>query len=273
MPERQTVSACIITYNEAGHIAACLDSVRWADEIIVVDSRSTDATVEIARRYTGRVIVRDWPGHVAQKNFAAEQATGDWILALDADERVSPALRAEIETLLASSAADGPVGYAFPRRNFYLGRWWRRAGLYPDRKVRLWRRGRARWGGEDPHDHVIAAGPVALLRGDLLHYSFDSISDHVSRMNSYSSIVARTRQERGIAFRVADLIIRPPWRFVRMFLLQGGWRDGVAGLTLAAVESFYVFLKYAKIWERQHLPSSQPQGRAAAEAERRARSG
>lgn len=249
---RETVSVCIITYNEAGNIAACLDSVSWADEIIVVDSHSTDDTVQIARRHTDRVIVRDWPGHVAQKNFAAEQARCDWILALDADERVSSRLGDDIQAVLRQ-ADPARIGFRFPRRNYYLGRWWRRGGWYPDLKLRFWRRGHGRWGGEDPHDHVVLEGPVGHLSSELFHFTYRDISDHLRKLNSYSSIAARARLNHGGRFRYQDLLFRPPWRFLRMFVLKGGWREGVAGLILSANEAFYVFQKYSKMWEIQKL--------------------
>jgi glycosyltransferase involved in cell wall biosynthesis len=256
---RDSVSACIITYNEAANISDCLDSVRWADEIIVVDSGSTDGTIEIARRFTDRVIVREWPGHVAQKNFAAEQARCDWVLSLDADERVSPELRQEITAVLEKGGA-GRIGFWFPRRNFYLGKWWTRGGWYPDCKLRLWQRGRGRWAGDDPHDHVLLEGPTGRLSADLLHYSFRSVTDHVGRMNSYSSIAASAKLDRGVRFRRLDLVVRPPWRFFRMYLVQGAWRDGVAGLAMAAVETFYVFLKYLKMWEHERFAGTRPPG-------------
>lgn len=254
---RDTLSACIITFNEAANIAECLDSVRWADEIVVVDSGSTDGTVEIARRFTDRVIVHDWRGHVAQKNYAATQARCDWILSLDADERVSDRLRQEIGKVL-EDGGDGRIGFRFARKNFYLGRWWTRGGWYPDYKLRLWRRGRGRWGGDDPHDHVLVEGPTGRLAGDLLHYSFRSVADHVGRMNSYSSIAARAKRDRGVRFRLADLLVRPPWRFFRMYLVQGAWRDGVAGLAMAVIETFYVFLKYLKMWEQDRFADTGP---------------
>ena len=254
--ERETLSVCVITYNEADNISECLESVRWADEIIVVDSNSTDKTVEIARRFTDKVLLREWPGHVAQKNFAADQAGCDWILAVDADERVSTALRDEILQVLKKRDR-GQIGFCFPRKNHYLGRWWTHGGWYPDLKLRLWRRGRGRWGGNDPHDHVVLQGLPGRLSGDLLHYSYRSITDHVVRMNSYSTIAARAKEEKEVRYHLLDLLVRPPWRFFRMYLLKSAWRDGIAGLTIAGIESFYVFLKYAKLWERQKLERGQ----------------
>lgn len=248
--ERETLSVCVITYNEAGNIRECLESVRWADEIIVVDSNSSDKTVEIARGFTDKVLLREWQGHVAQKNFAADQARCDWILAVDADERVSPALRDEILQVLETRDG-GRIGFCFPRKNHYLGRWWTHGGWYPDLKLRLWRRGRGRWGGDDPHDHVVLQGLPDRLSGDLLHYSYRNITDHVERMNSYSSIAARAKEEKEVRYHFLDLFVRPPWRFFRMYLLKSAWRDGIAGLAMAGIESFYVFLKYAKLWERQ----------------------
>ncbi len=257
---RETLSVCVITYEEEHNLDDCLDSVRFADEIVVVDSGSTDRTAEVARRYTDRVIVREWPGHVAQKGFAAAQASSDWILAVDADERVTPELRAEIERVL-EQGGNGALGYRFPRKTWYLGRWWTSGGWYPDLQLRLWRRGYGRWSGEDPHDRVELDGPPGRLEGDLLHYSYRDIGDHVRTVNFFTSVSARIKDEGGERFSVLSLLLRPPLRFFRMYVLQGAWREGVGGFIMAATGAFYVFLKYAKLFERKRLGIRAPEER------------
>ena len=252
-------SACIITFNEERNILDALHSIEFADEIVVVDSRSTDRTREIVASFRGRsrdgreviprLIERDWPGHVEQKNFAIDQAAHDWVLCIDADERVSPELRAEIEHVLSR---DPPPydGYSMPRRTFYLGRWILRGGWYPDRKLRLFRRSHGRWGGTNPHDHVHLDGREKRLRGDLLHFSYREMADHVRTINSFTDIASREKARRRIRFPVLRMLVQPPFKFFKMYVLKQGFREGTAGLIVAVLGSFYVFLKYAKLWER-----------------------
>ncbi len=190
------LSAAIITFNEEKNICRCLESVRWMDELIVVDSFSSDHTVELARKYTDKVVQRTWPGHVLQKQFALEQADGDWIISLDADEELSPGAAAEIKSVLAAAPAD-VNGYSFPRQSFYLGRWIKHGGWYPDRKVRLVRRGHARWGGEDPHDKLAADGQTRDLHGKINHYVYADISHQLRTVDSFSRITAQQWHEQG----------------------------------------------------------------------------
>ena len=244
---RPPVSVSIVAMNEADRIGDCLKSADFAAEWIVVDSHSTDATRELAAAAGARVIERDWPGHVAQKNFAIDQAANDWVLCLDADERVSPELRASL--VAAMDGASLPDGFEMARRTWYLGRWIRRGGWYPDRKVRLFRRSRGRWGGVDPHDHVHVEGRVVRLEGDLLHYSYRSISDHLRTIDSFTSIAAREKYAAGRRAGLLDLTLRPFGKFLRMYALKLGFLDGRAGFVVAVTGAFYVFLKYAKLWD------------------------
>jgi len=246
---RPPLSVCIVALNEEDRIAECLQSADFADEWIVVDSHSTDRTRDIARGLGARVVERDWPGHVQQKNFALECATHDWVLCLDADERVSPELRAAI--LEALEGDDLPDGFRFPRRNRYLGRWIRHGGWYPDRKLRLFRRSRGRWAGQNPHDRVHVEGAVVDLRGDLLHDSYRSLSDHLRTIDSFTTIAAREKLAAGERASLADLTLRPGWKFVRMYFLKAGFLDGVPGLVIAVMGAYYAFLKYAKLRELQ----------------------
>ncbi len=256
------ISVCIVAMNEEDRIGDCLRSVEFADEWIVVDSHSTDRTREIAAEFGARVIERDWPGHVEQKNFALDQAEHDWVLCIDADERVSPELRVSIQAALASDTL--PDGFRFARRTWYLGRWIDHGGWYPDRKLRLFRRGRARWGGINPHDHVQMEGDALLLSGDLLHYSYRSIADHLRTINSFTTIAAREKHSRGQRAGLLDLLGRPFWKFLRMYLLKAGFLDGVAGIVVAVIGSFYVFLKYAKLLELQLCGDGDGDGEDAA---------
>jgi glycosyltransferase involved in cell wall biosynthesis len=246
---RPALSVCIVAMNEADNVAECLRSADFAQEWIVVDSHSTDATRELAAAAGARVVERDWHGHIDQKNFALDQATHEWALCLDADERVSPELRASI--LAALDRAELPDGFEMPRRTWYLGRWIWRGGWYPDVKTRLVRRARARWGGANPHDRLSVDGRVERLSGDLLHYSYRSISDHLKTVDSFTTIAAREKHAAGRRAGVVDLTLRPFGKFLRMYVLKAGFLDGVAGFVVAAIGAFYVFLKYAKLREME----------------------
>lgn len=253
----------VITFNEERNIRDCLESVSWAPHIVVIDSGSTDRTVEIAREFTDHVTVTDWPGHVQQKNRAVEQAPTDWILSLDADERVSPEMRVEVEAAMASEPT--VAGFSFPRRTRYLGQWIRHGGWYPDRKLRLFDRRRARWGGTNPHDHVEADGPVTERFGDILHYTYRDMKHHLEVIDFFTDIAARERDLAGRKrWPVLGMLFNPPFKFCKMYFLQRGYRDGFAGFVVAGLGALYVFLKDAKLWERRQLrergldPDQQP---------------
>lgn len=245
-PRRTPLSACVIAFQEADRIGECLASLAFCDEVVLVDSHSSDATREIAAAAGARVIERDWPGHVAQKSFAVAAASHDWVLCLDADERVSPQLRAEIERL-REAGFEGPAGYTMPRLSSYLGRWIRHGTWYPNRQLRLFDRRRGRWAGQDPHDRVDLEGAAGRLQGRLLHHPYRTISEHLATIDRYTTITAQGLRERGRRARVSDLWLRPPARFVVFYLLRGGFLDGWRGLFLAGMASHYVRLKYAKL--------------------------
>ncbi len=244
-----SLSVAIIALNEEERIRACLESVAWADEIVVVDSGSYDKTVAIAREFTDRVLFHAWEGYGAQKNFALAQCQGNWVLALDADERVSEALREEIVTALA-----GPthVGYLIPRRNFFQGAWVRHGGWYPDYQLRLFRRGRGAFTPSAVHESVRVDGPVGRLRAPLVHQSYRGIEDFVARANRYSELAARELAATGRGGSLADLLLRPAWRFLSMYVLRAGFLDGGRGLVLAVLYAHYVFLRAAKVREIRH---------------------
>ncbi len=245
---RTTLAVCIITLDEEDRIGDCLDSVSWADELLVVDSGSTDRTVAIAREKGARVVVREWPGYAAQKNFALEQVAADWVLSIDADERVTPELAAEIRGLLADPP-EQIVGASLPRRTWYLGRWIRHGGWYPDRKVRLVRRGRGRWDGESIHERLVAEGATRKLQGDLLHFTYRGIADHLRTIDRFTTESAREMAARGRSGALFGMIVNPPLKFLKMYLLKAGFLDGSPGFAVAVLGSYYVFLKYAKLWE------------------------
>jgi glycosyltransferase involved in cell wall biosynthesis len=260
------LTVTVITRNEAANLAAALDSVRWADEIIVVDSESTDNTVEIARRYTERVIVRPWPGYVEQKNFAAAQASHDWILSLDADERLSPDLAGEIRGVL--TGAPDAAGYRIPRATFHFGRWIRSTDWYPDYQLRLYDRRRATWAGRYVHESVRAEGRVDRLRGELQHYPYRDLSHHVQTMDRYTTLAARQMYEDGRRASWVDILILPRLAFFRNYILRGGIWDGMPGLVISAMNAYYVGLKFAKLWELCSPSTSTPHGPGAADRTR-----
>ena len=244
----------VITRNEAAHIADALTSVAWADEIVVVDSESTDETVAIARQYTDNVIVRAWPGYIDQKNHAASVASHDWIFSLDADERVSPELAEEIKAMMAKTPTD--AGFRVPRVTRYLGRWMRSTDWYPDYQLRLYDRRVAEWTGRYVHESMSVQGTVGRLRGELQHFAFRDIADHLETIDRYTTFAARQMHEAGRTTSLLQLAAHPPLAFLRNYLLRLGFKDGTAGFVVSVLNSYYVFLKFAKLWELGAVPGS-----------------
>lgn len=245
---KPTVSAIVVCFNEEDRIADCLESVRWCDEIVVVDSFSTDRTAEICQRYADRFVQQEWAGYRDQKAFAHSLATRDWVLVVDADERVTLELRREIIDAL-NRDGQAYAGYAVPRLVYFLRRWWWRGGWYPDYGVRLFRRERVTWGGTDPHQEIIVDGRICRLKNPLHHYSYRNIDDHIQRINRYTSISSRELKKEGEGWRRSDALLRPAVRFFRFYILERGFLEGFAGFYVALTAAFYVFLKYAKLWE------------------------
>jgi glycosyltransferase involved in cell wall biosynthesis len=248
------ISATVITLNEERHVAAALESLAWADEIVVVDSGSSDRTVEIARRYTDRVVIADWPGYAAQKNRAAAEASHDWVFSLDADERVTPELAASIAAV-CERGPGGEEGFRVARRAWYLDRWVRHSGWYPDWQVRLYDRRRARFEGEWVHESVRVRGEVGTLDGDLLHYTVESLSDHHRRIDRYTSLAAEALAARGARPSLARAVAQPAATFLKTYLLRQGFRDGPPGLAIAGFAAYYVFLRQMKLWEKLRVAS------------------
>ena len=246
------LSVVIITKNEEANIARTLASAEaLADEIVLVDSGSTDRTLEVVRSFGPKVKIfeQEWKGFAAQKNSAIAKASGDWILSLDADEEVSPLLAKEIAAELSKSAT-GPRAFSIPRKNFFLGRWIRRGGFYPDRKLRLVRRDVARFEDRAVHEDMKVNGPVGELHGALLHHAYPTLSSYLEHMNRYSSLgaeMAAGSGKRGFSF--FNIVVRPWATFLYNYFLRLGFLDGREGLLLHLYHAVYVSWKYAKIWE------------------------
>jgi len=241
------LSVTIITKDEADDIAAALDSVAWADERIVVDSCSTDGTAAIAARHGARVESREWPGYIAQKNHAASLASHDWILSIDADERVTPELAAEITATLQQEPAER--GFRIPRVTFHLGRWIRTTDWYPDDQLRLYDRRAAEWTGRYVHEGVTVNGRVGRMRGELQHYAYRDIAEHLETIDRYTTAAAKQMYEHGRRAGLLQVVGHPPLAFLRNYILKGGITQGVPGLIISVMNAYYVFLKFAKLWE------------------------
>jgi glycosyltransferase involved in cell wall biosynthesis len=252
------LSATIITFNEEKKIDRCLQSLAGiADEILVVDSFSTDRTEEICRKYGVSFLKNRFDGYVAQKNFAMNQASFDHILALDADEALSDELRASI--LAVKNSWGNADGYAFNRRNFYCGQWIRFCGWYPDRKIRLWDRRRGKWSGTDPHDHVeIADKNISKVKGDILHYAYFTVDEHLKQMYKFAEVAAKAKFEKGVKpIFVVHVILNPLFKFLKKYILQLGFLDGYYGFVFCATTALLNFYKYLRLYEyhRRGVPN------------------
>lgn len=252
-----TLSVAIVSHNEEANLGRTLESVKWADEIVVVDSESTDRTCDIAREYGARVVVEPWRGYVAQKQFAIDLCTKDWVLLLDADEEVSPALAKEMRVVIADPNA--ATGYRLPRKNLFLGRWMRHGGFYPDPKLRLFRRGAGFVTGHDPHDRCELKPDVLQwtqqFQNPIIHYTYPTLTLYLSHMNRYSSLGAQLAFAKGHRdFNIADIVLRPLATFFYNYFLRLGFLDGPEGLLLHLYHSVYVSWKYAKAWELSRKP-------------------
>jgi glycosyltransferase involved in cell wall biosynthesis len=247
------VSVTIIAFNESAHIEACIESVRWADEILVIDSGSTDGTPDLARGRGARVEVRDWPGYAAQKNLAASLATHDWILSIDADERVTPELAAEIRSTL--TAPPTHPGFRLPRVTWHLGRWIRTTDWYPDYQLRLYDRLHARWTPRRVHESVETDAAPGYLTHNLQHYAYRDIAHHLDTINRYTTLAADEMRADGRRANLTDLVWHPPAAFLRNYLLRRGIMDGAPGFIISAMNTHYVFLKFAKLWALENTTS------------------
>jgi glycosyltransferase involved in cell wall biosynthesis len=241
------ISATIITLNEEDRIAETLSALDFCDEILVVDAGSTDRTRETAREGGARVLSRDWTGYADQKNYAAGQASHDWILNVDADERPDSELREQILGWKSSGPEPGVTGYLMPRLTCYLGRWIRHSGWYPDRKLRLYDRRHARWEGNHVHERLETLGATRRLDGHLLHHPFRSLEEHYRRIDRYTELAARAAEEGGRRYSRTRVVLGPPLHFLRSFLLRAGFLDGASGLRIAYMGARYVYLRETRI--------------------------
>ncbi len=242
------ISACMITFNNSRTVEKALLSVSsWASELIVVDSFSTDETFEIARKYATLYEQRQWPGFRDQYNYCVSRAKNDWVLFLDADEEVSPELAEEIRQRIEQDAG-AYDGYIAHRRNFYLGRWIMHGGWVPDREIRLFRKSKGAFEGA-LHANVKVSGRIGELRHYYYHYNYRDIADQIDTVNRYSRTAAEDMIKEGKRFRYSDLLLRPPIRFIKEYVFKRGFLDGLPGLVIAASTMYYVFAKYAKLWE------------------------
>jgi glycosyltransferase involved in cell wall biosynthesis len=243
-----SIAAVVITKNEERNIEACLRSVHWVDEAIVVDACSEDRTVDIAKRHTDTVFIRPWPGYGPQKNYGLDQATADWILILDADERVSDALREEILGTIRRPSPT-PAGFEIPRRNFFYGRWIRRGGMYPDYQLRLFKRNAGRYDDVLLHEHLRLDGDVSRLVSPLDHFSMPTVGDHVRKSMRYTTLGALEKLKTRTRVSALDLAGSHVATILRTLLLRRGYQDGVHGLVVALFAGMHTFVKYAKAWD------------------------
>lgn len=256
----EKVSAVIIVFNEERNLAACLDTVSFADEIVVVDSHSTDRTIEIAGLYTDRIFQKEYRGHIDKKRYAVGLASNDWVFSIDADERVTPELGAEIEGALREPGDF--AGFDMPRLTRHLGRWIRHGEWYPDHVTRLFRRSLMRYEGTEPHDIVVLDGRKGRFRSDLLHFNYRDLAHQLATVQSYSDVAAKAMFEQGRRAGLFTLLTRPAAKFLKSYVLRLGFLDGMAGLVIAVFSAFYAFAKYAKLWEMK-LPPDPEKARAA----------
>jgi glycosyltransferase involved in cell wall biosynthesis len=254
----EKVSAVVIVYNEEKNLRECLETVQWADEIVVVDSHSQDRTVEIAREFTEKIFQKEYKGHIDKKRFAVSKASHDWVFSIDADERVTQELKEEILGVLEKGAGK-VVGYDMPRMTRHLERWILHGEWYPDRVTRLFRRSRMRYEGTEPHDRVILGGQRGHFNGMLLHYNYRDFAHQIQTVQAYSDVAAKALFAEGRHAGFRNLFLRPPFKFLKCYILKRGFLDGWPGFIIAATSAFYVLAKYAKLYEMR-LSSERKKG-------------
>ncbi len=250
------LSVIVITLNEERNIRECLESVKWADEVIVVDSQSKDRTVEIAREFTEKIFVIEWKGYGETKNFALSKVTNDWALWLDADERVPKELAEEIRQTIQTSARNA---FEVARRAYFLGKWIKHCGWYPGYVVRLFKKDSAKFNQSLVHEKVEFSGTIGRLNNDLLHFTDENLFHYFSKFNNYTSLAAQEMKRAGKTFSLYDVLVRPPFLFFKMYVLRLGFLDGIHGLILSAASAAYVFVKYGKLWELWRQKSNNEQ--------------
>ncbi len=245
------VSAVVIAYNDEPNMRACLESIRWADELIVVDSHSTDRTAVIAKEYTDQVYQHDFHGFGRLRNEAIAHASHEWIFSLDTDERSTPEFEADLRALVARP--DAADAYFVPRQNYFLGRWIRHSGFYPDyRQPQLYRKHRLRYREDLVHEGFDVDGRIGYMTQPIWQFPFRNIDHYLSKMDRYSDLMAGRMQAQGRRFHAHQLVTHPLFTFLKMYVGRSGWRDGTPGLILAGLYTYYTFIKYAKLWELTH---------------------
>ena len=247
------ISASIIVFNEEDNIAELCESISWANEIVIVDSDSTDKTVEIARRYTDRIFNREFLGYKDKHEFADAQTTGDWIFWIDADERVTDKLREAIENLKNQDEKTLPDGFRIARKTWYMNRWIKYSGWYPDYQMRFYRKSASFWDGVAPHETARVKGKVEILNGEFLHYTKRNLSEHHKVLDSYTTLAAEYKFKKGEKVGGLGIFFSAISAFFRTYILKQGFRDGVPGLIIALFTAYSVFLKYAKVWEKNNV--------------------
>lgn len=245
------ISAAIITLNEEKNIKRCIDSLDFVDEVVVVDSLSSDKTCEIAKELGAVVVDQKFLGHIEQKQLAVDKCSYEWVLSLDADEEVSKELKESIQELIKNGFDKD--AYEMNRVSFHLGRWIRHGGWYPDRKIRLFNKQKAHWGGYNPHDKVIVDGTVGKIKGDLMHYVFKDLRHNIDTNNSYSSIMAEDLYKDGKSFSYTKLFLKPLGKFLETYIYKKGFLDGMPGFIIAVGAAYSMFLKFAKLWELEKV--------------------
>jgi glycosyltransferase involved in cell wall biosynthesis len=255
MTEKIPVSVYVLTFNNRRTIERCLQSLEWAEELVVVDSFSTDGTYEVCQRYTDKTCQRKFAGHRDQYQYAVDLTTNEWIMFVDADEEVSPELAEEIREEMKGGAG-GTDGFFVYRRTYYLGRWIRYGGWYPDGEIRLCRKQKGKWEG-GLHAKIVVNGEVKSLKSQYLHYTYRNISDQIQTIDKYSQIAAEDMVREGERFSLFKLLFHPPFRFFKEYILKAGFRDGFPGLVIIASTMYYVFIKYAKLWELTKVSKSE----------------
>ncbi len=241
------ITATIITLNEEANIGDCLESLKWVDEIIVSDSNSSDRTVEICKAHGAVVYIDEWLGFGAQKNLCQSRARNEWIFNIDADERAAPGLGEEIQKALQGGEA---LGYYVPRKNYFGDKWVQHCGWYPDLNLRLYRKDAGRFSERAVHEAVVVDGPTGRLSTPLIHRTYSGVDDYLTRMERYSSLAALEMIKEGRTPRAGDMILRPAFTFIKMFVLRGGFLEGVTGLKLSALYAFYTYKKYTKLRQK-----------------------
>ena len=253
--KRETVSCAVVAFNEEKNLHPCLESAKWMDEIVVVDSFSTDATMDIARTFTDRIFQRPWRGFGDQKNYAMDQASTDWVFILDSDERISVELQAEIEAVLSAGSKDGPVAYYVPRHNYYFGSLVLNAGCYPDYQLRLFRRGIGHLDDAEPHNKFLFSGESGHLSSPLVHLTRPTLHNYFEKFSNFTTLAAQDRARTKRHVRSTDLLFRPLFTFSKYYFVRKAYRDGMAGFLVSALSSLYTFVKYAKLWHMRQLES------------------